>query len=371
MATCMRPISIVFLLVFARSAAAQHSYFPPRHGWQTRTPAQSGFNEVQLDAAIAYAKTMVDTLRTDSAGIANARPSEAPHNATIGPWLTPRGPEGGLIVRNGYIVAQWGDARKPDMTFSVTKSFLSTIAGLAFDAGLIESVTDTVSHDVPIPEFTKDPHNARITWHQLLNQTSEWQGTLWDKPDWADRYNPQTGKRPVLEPGTKWTYNDVRVNVLSLALLNLWRRPLPQVLREMVMDPIGASGTWRWWGYNNSWIDLDGLRVQSVSGGGHWGGGMHINTEDMARYGLLFLRNGEWAGKQLLSERWIAMATAPTAAKEDYGYLWWLGPGGAFSARGAGGNYIYVNRALDLVVVLRWTRDFKGVITRIENSMSR
>ncbi len=368
---------VVFCLAPA-GAAAQQTYYPARAVWERHSPAEAGFDAGKLQAAIDYAKTSADPQLTDSASIANARPNEAPYNVVIGPWLAQRGPEGGMVIRGGYIVAAWGEPKKIDMTFSVTKSFLSTVAGIAFDAGLIRNVFDTVARVTQIPEFTSDPHNARITWHQLLNQTSEWQGTLWDKPDWADRFNPQQGRRPVLEPGTQWTYNDTRVNVLALALLNVWRRPLPQVLKEKIMDPIGASSTWRWWGYQNSWVDLDGLRIQSVSGGGHWGGGMQINAEDMARFGLLMLRKGKWQDRQLISERWIAMATSPTNVRPNYGYLWWLNTNGvvktaskqAFSAQGQGGNYIFVDPGKDLVVVLRWTRDYAGVIDRIIQAMT-
>jgi CubicO group peptidase (beta-lactamase class C family) len=105
--------------------------------------------------------------------------------------------------------------------------------------------------------------------------------------------------------GYVWEYNDVRVNALALAATSVWRKPLPQVLKQYIMDPIGASNTWRWTGYRNAWIVLDGQAVQSVSGGGHWGGGMFINAYDMARYGLLTLHRGNWNGKQLLSEQWI------------------------------------------------------------------
>ena len=80
---------------------------------------------------------------------------------------------------------------------------------------------------------------------------------------------------------------------LALLATNLWRNPLPKILKENVMDPIGASNTWRWHGYKNSWIVLDGQNIQSVSGGGHWGGGMFINALDHARFGYLFLRNGD------------------------------------------------------------------------------
>ena len=366
------------ILLTASNAVAQSTYYPARDAWEQRAPAQAGFDAAKLRAAIDYARTVADTTRTDSASIANARPNEAPYNTVVGPWVDKRGGQSGILIRGGYIVAEWGDTRKVDMTFSATKSYLSTVAGLALDAGLIHSVTDTVSRDVPIPEFTSDAHNARITWHQLLNQTSEWQGTLWGKPDWADRYNPRLGKRPVKEPGSAWTYNDVRVNVLALAVLNVWRRPLPEVLREKIMDPIGASPTWRWHGYNNSWVVLDGLQMQSVSGGGHWGGGMHISTRDHARFGLLLLRNGKWQGKPLISERWIRLATAPTDVRPGYGYMWWLNADGtipsaprtAFWAAGNGGNYIYVDREHDLVVVLRWTRDVNGVIARVLASLA-
>ena len=368
---------LCFALLLAAAPASAQQYFPARDQWATRTPAQLGFNPERLQTAIDFAQASVDSTRTDSASIANARPNEAPYNTVIGPWLAERGGESGIVIRGGYIVAEWGDTKKVDMTFSATKSYLSTVAGLAFDAGLIRSVMDTVARVLPIPEFTSDAHNARITWHNLLNQTSEWQGTLWSKPDWADRFNPRQGKRPVKEPGNAWTYNDVRVNVLALALLNVWRRPLPEVLREKIMDPIGASSTWKWWGYNNSYVNIDGKQMQSVSGGGHWGGGLHISARDHARFGLLFLRNGNWGDKQLISGRWIALATAPTDVRPGYGYLWWLNtdgtiptaPRSAFWAAGAGGNYIYIDREHDLVVVLRWTRNFNDVIARVLASL--
>ena len=170
------------------------------------------------------------------------------------------------------------------------------------------------------------PHNQSITWEHLLRQTSDWQGTLWGKPDWADRPEGEAGEWPnrtLYEPGTHYKYNDVRVNVLALAALQVWRRPLPEVLREEIMEPIGASTTWRWYGYENSWVDIDGQKVQSVTGGGHWGGGMFINAWDMARFGYLFLRNGKWKDRQIVSEKWIADGADARARERDYGYANW------------------------------------------------
>jgi CubicO group peptidase (beta-lactamase class C family) len=82
------------------------------------------------------------------------------------------------------------------------------------------------------------------------------------------------------------------VNLLAYSLLEVIRKPLPVVLRERIMDPIGASTTWRWYGYDNSFVNIDGQMIESVSGGGHFGGGIFINTLDQARFGLLFLRKG-------------------------------------------------------------------------------
>jgi CubicO group peptidase (beta-lactamase class C family) len=178
----------------------------------------------------------------------------------------------------------------------------------------------------------------------------------------ADRSQWTTRKRNP--PGASYKYNDVRVNVLALAALHVWRRPLPQVLKETIMDPIGASPTWRWYGYENSFVVLDGQVMQSVSGGGHWGGGVFIDAYDMARFGYLTLRRGRWKDRQLLSEKWIGMALTPTPAQADYGFMNWynnrsrnqspFAPANSFAHVGAGTNYVYVDPENDLVVVLRW-----------------
>jgi CubicO group peptidase (beta-lactamase class C family) len=130
------------------------------------------------------------------------------------------------------------------------------------------------------------------------------------------------------------------------------------------MDLIGASNTWRWYGYRNAWIVLDGQPVQSVSGGGHWGGGMFINAYDMARFGLLTLHKGAWNGRQLISQQWIQQALTPTTAQPTYGYMNFFintdkkflpsAPASAFVHVGNGTNAIYVDPEHDLVMVVRW-----------------
>jgi len=364
------------------SAGAQDQvYFPgPGDDWALRTAQEAGFDAGRLSRAIEFAIANESTAPRDLARSLEISWAREPHDELVGP-TKPRGDMTGMIVRNGYIVAEWGDTRRVDMTFSVTKSFLSTTVGLAYDRGLIRSVTDTVLPYVPTEHFASE-HNRRITWDHLLRQTSDWEGTLWDKPDWADRppRDVPLGEHIARErnsPGSVYKYNDVRVNVLAFAALQVWRTPLPQVLREHVMDPIGASNTWRWHGYDNSWVLLDGQMIQSVSGGGHWGGGMFISARDQARFGYLTLQRGMWGDRRILSDEWFDMALSPTPAEPTYGFMnfflntdgarWSNAPETAFAHLGSGTNMVYVDPEHDLVVVARWIQgsainEFLGLV---------
>ena len=126
------------------------------------------------------------------------------------------------------------------------------------------------------------------------------------------------------------------------------------------MDPIGASNSWRWYGYENSWINLDGVMIQSVSGGGHNGGGIFINSEDHARFGLLYLNDGVWNNKRIISKEWIDKSLNPSNTNSEYGFMWWLNtewnnlPDNLYYGSGFGGNYIVVIPDENMVVVGRW-----------------
>lgn len=370
----------------------QGKYYPPAGAWERRSPEQSGFDVAKLKEAVDFAiANEAKAPRSQELGQAQTFGRE-PFGEAIG-LFKDRGDATGLIISGGRIVTEWGSPDRVDMSHSVTKSFLSSVVGLAFDRKLIRSLQDRAAEysTVTLPyvpgqrfdraeEFGKQqhidlfagPHNSKITWEHLLRQTSDWEGTLWGKPDWADRPDRDattwlTRKRN--EPGAVYEYNDVRVNVLALAALNVWRRPLPEVLRENLMDPIGASNTWRWFGYENSFVVLDGRIVQSVSGGGHWGGGMFINAYDMARFGLLTARGGRWGERQLLSAEFVRQARTPTAAQPTYGFMNWFlntdrkfypaAPASAFAHIGNGTNLIYVDPENDLVIVARWIENGK------------
>lgn len=390
MQTIFRTFFVLFIL--ALTANAQSTYVPTAGAWERRTPEAARFDAVKLKEAVDFAIANESKApRSQELGQAQTFGRE-PFGEGIG-LFKDRGEPTGLIIRNGYIVAAWGEPERVDMTHSVTKSFLSAVVGLAYDRRLIRSLQDragdysavTLTYDPQqrfakaenfgkqqyIDLFTSD-HNRKITWEHLLRQTSDWEGTIWGKPDWADRPDRDASSwlaRKRNAPGTVYEYNDVRVNVLALAALNVWRRPLPEVLREYVMDEIGASNTWRWFGYENSFVVLDGRVIQSVSGGGHWGGGMFINAYDMARFGLLTSRNGRWGTKQLLSDDFIRQARTPTSVQPTYGFMNWFlntdqkyypsAPASAFVHVGNGTNIIYVDPDNDIVLVARWIENAK------------
>jgi CubicO group peptidase (beta-lactamase class C family) len=400
---------VAALAAFAPPTAAVAQHFTPAPGdaWERRDPAAAGMNATRLREAVTFAIEGESAAPRDLELAHYQTFGREPFGDAIGPF-SPRGDPTGVILRGGYIVAEWGDPHRVDMTFSVTKSFLATTVGLAFDEGLIPDLHAPVHRAMapvlPVereggsryraerfgePKFLHPfdtPHNRTVTWDHLLRQTSDWEGTLWGKPEWADRPARETSEWLRAErfaPGTQYEYNDVRVNVLALAALNVWRRPLPEVLRERVMDPIGASRSWRWVGYENSWVVLDGRAVESVSGGGHWGGGMFISARDLARFGYLMQRQGRWGDRQLISREFLAAATTPTPVQPGYGFMNFFlntgreflpsAPESAVAHMGAGNNMVYVDVENDLVIVARWIERaaLDGLVQRVIGSIER
>jgi CubicO group peptidase (beta-lactamase class C family) len=374
----VRAFPLAVALLLASSIACAADYLPPPGDkWETHTPAQEGFDATKLQAAIDFAVAHEAKVSPALDGVIDQRDLRitiplqfaGPFSDPIGP-LAPHAPANGIVIRHGYIVAEWGDTHAVDMTHSVTKTFLSAVAGIAFDKHMIRDVNDRVLDTVhPSPDFEL-PHNQPITWDEMLRQTSGWIGTMWGKPWWADRpgKNPwdelAAGPPPV---GKEWKYSDVRVNALALALTCLWKRPLPDVLKQYVMDPIGASGAWHWEHYDNAFVTIDGKRIAVPPGGGHWGGGMFISARDLARMGLLGLNNGRWGDRQVLSDAWIKLSKTPTGPNPGYGYMNWflntdrkLAPAAREDSvmfLGNGDNIVFIDYEHDTVAVVRWIDD--------------
>ncbi|MCW5516310.1 serine hydrolase domain-containing protein [Muriicola sp. Z0-33] len=365
-------LAICFLVINLISAQEGY-YFPDRNAsWASAPPSAFNINEQELDEAVNFAENNEYSGSRDLRIAILKGFEREPFHEILGPTKKRGGPAG-IILKKGRIIRTWGDIKRVDMTFSVTKSFLSTVAGLAVDKGLIASTNDKVGDYLWDGTF-EGAHNSKINWGHLLQQNSDWTGELWGGKDWADRPPRQGGIddwkfRKLNEPGTVMEYNDVRVNVLAYALTHVWRKPLPMVLKEELMDKIGASTTWRWHGYKNAWTEIDGIQMKSVTGGGHSGAGIFINAEDMARFGLLFLNEGRWKSEQLISPEWIREATTPSTPNVNYGYMWWLNKKSKrywsglseelYYAAGFGGNFIVIDKQNDLVVVTRWLEPSK------------
>jgi hypothetical protein len=386
----MRKLLTLLCLLLAINAIAQKNpYYPSAKNWEHKSPTFFSIDTNRIKQAIAFAVEH-ETSQPRNLWLSQAMQfGKEPFSDPVGP-MAERGPAGGIIIYKGYIIAEWGNTSAVEMTNSVTKSMVSSVVGLAYDRGLISSLDDKVYTYLPPVEIAlqstntnenpiakksfiypfETEHNRKITWDHLLRQTSDWEGVLWGKPDWADRPSDKPAEwttRKRFEPGTVYKYNDTRVNALALAATLVFRKPLPEVLRENVMNPIGASNTWAWTGYQNAWIVVDGKMVQSVSGGGHFGGGLFMNAMDMGRFGLLTLRKGNWNGTQILSEEWIRKATTPTPANTGYGFMNYFlntdrkmypsAPATAYAHIGNGTNAIYVDQENDLVAVVRWIDD--------------
>jgi CubicO group peptidase (beta-lactamase class C family) len=372
-------LAVLATIAFAPAVAAQKSYFPPKGEWKTARAGDVGMDSAKLQAAVDFALANPATWDFE-------RDQVRTFGTPLGPVPKTRAGTNGIILRHGYIVAQFGDVTANDPVYSVAKSFLSTVAGVAVDRGLIRNVND------PVADYIHDggydsPHNRLISWKNHLQQTSEWEGNMFGKNSHFIGHeqfgNGERKPRALQAPGTYYEYNDVRINRFSLSLARLFGTAVPDVLKSAIMDPIGASSEWRWVPYDNSQVEINGKTVGSVSGGTRWGGGLWINSMDLARFGLLVLNKGKWQDRQLVSSKWFADAVTPSGISgTDYGYLWWLNtqkrqwpnaPASSFAALGNGSNTIWIDPDHDIVVVWHWHRNsaMDGMFSRVVASVTQ
>jgi CubicO group peptidase (beta-lactamase class C family) len=353
----------VVALAAGRDTGAQSAapYYPPAGSWAKKAPAELGMDPALLAEAVKFAESRESTREMDFSD------QERIFGSLLGSVPTKRARTNGLVVYKGYVVAEFGDTTWVDPTYSVAKSMMATVAGIAVRDGKI-TVDDAVGKTVRDGGYDS-PRNAEVTWKMHLQQETEWEGEMWGKKhDFVGKEAFGEGERKPRElqrPGTHYEYNDVRINRLGLSLLRTFKKPVPEVFRDEIMDVIGASNAWKWVPYHNSYVDIEGRRTASVSGGTRWGGGVWIHSWDMARFGYLWLRGGKWGDRQVLQPAFVKAAVSPSAHGPDYGYLWWLNtqgknypglPNNAYGARGAGSNTITISPDHDLVVVWRWHR---------------
>src|SRR5207247_4830380 len=192
-----RGLAIAGLLLVSLCVNAQSVYYPDAL-WQRKTPAEAGINAALLKGAIDFAVASESRNPRDLTLNHYQTFGREPFGSAIGP-IKDRGDQTGVVVHRGYIVAEWGEPSRVDMTHSVTKSMLSSIVGVAYDRGMIRSLDDPVRDYVgpvlvynpnPVGNKTEGlgrgdlifpfdtPHNRTLTWDHMLRQVSDWEGVL-------------------------------------------------------------------------------------------------------------------------------------------------------------------------------------------------
>src|SRR5215831_19037789 len=170
--TGLRLVALLAALLATTALAAD--YFPPRGSWEKKAPVELGFDAAKLKEAIDYAVANENPSSKDVAEeLRNTFGKREPNFKIIGPTQT-RAALNGIVIHRGYVAAEWGETARSDMAHSVTKTFLTTVVGLAWQRGLIRDLDDRVSSYLPSAERAQlfgNEHNTTITWDHLLRQT--------------------------------------------------------------------------------------------------------------------------------------------------------------------------------------------------------
>ncbi len=248
---------------------------------------------------------------------------------------------------NGY------DHNSTVTSFSIAKSFTSALVGMAISEGYINSVEDPVTKYVP-ELLDKDSRYKNITLRNLLTMSSgiryEERGMPWSD-DAAVYYSPNLRSvaisSPITgEPGKEFHYNNYHPLLMGLVLERSTKRPVAQYLEEKIWKPLGmeAPGSWS--------LDSEKDRFEKMESG------INGRAIDFAKFGRLFLNNGNWNGKQLIPAAWVDESTridTSTDPAPDYQYFWWVNAQlmdkHHFLAAGNHGQYIYIVPEQNLLFV--------------------
>jgi CubicO group peptidase (beta-lactamase class C family) len=268
-----------------------------------------------------------------------------------------------MLLRHGHVLAEgwWAPyhATAPHSLFSLSKSFTSTAVGLAISEGKL-SLDDEVLKFFPDDAPAEPSNNLKaMRVSDLLRMSTGHQtepGRRSDQP-WTKTFLAQ----PVsFKPGTHFLYNTSATYMLSAIVQKSTGTTLLDYLRPRLFEPLGIEHpTWD-------------ASPQGISAGGY---GLSIRTEDIARFGQLYLQKGKWQGKQLVPEAWVEAATARqtsngSSPKSDwdqgYGYQFWRCRNGSYRGDGAFGQYCIVLPEQDAVIAITsGVRDMQAVLNLI------
>ncbi|MER3389332.1 MAG: serine hydrolase [Microcella sp.] len=260
-----------------------------------------------------------------------------------------------IVIRDDAIIAEWygngADAQATQTSFSMAKSYVATLVGIAIDEGAISSADDPITQYVP-ELLQSDPRFARITLDHLLTMSSGIsyveQGLPWSD-DATTYYAPDLraaalAARIAGEPGEEWLYNNYNPLLLGLVLERATGESVAAFAERTLWRRIGTEGEGSW--------SLDSER----SGFEKMESGVNARAIDFAKLGRLALREGEWEGERIVDAQWMRDATSARGPSHEYGRFWWVADEGGtgradFFARGNFGQFIYVAPETDTIIV--------------------
>jgi CubicO group peptidase (beta-lactamase class C family) len=264
------------------------------------------------------------------------------------------------IIVDGRILDEWGETARRFNVHSIRKSFLSALYGPHVRSGRIDLSRTMANLGIDDNEPSLTEAEKAATLHDLIRARSGiYHPALYETAS----MKAARPKRWSHEPGTFWYYNNWDFNVLGTVFERQVKNSLFREFKERIAEPIGMQ---------DYTVD-DGSYVTGADSV-YAAYPFRMTARDMARFGLLFLRQGVWRGRQIIPADWVKESTtsySDAGASGGYGYLWWVAvdgrhlpgvrlPDRSYSARGAGGHYILVIEPYDLVIVHRVNTDISG-----------
>lgn len=321
---CVCSIVLLFLLM-APSLRAQSNSVPGAEWQQLKSPEQAGWSREKLDGIQQYIQEIGST--------------------------------SAMIVQHGTVVAAWGDVKRRSNLHSCRKSLLSALIGIAVAEGKIhpdETLAELGLDDKP-PSLTTEEKQATVR-DLLKARSGVYHPTVYETKGMEEKKPP----RGSHAPGTFWYYNNWDFNALGFIYEQATGMKIFDAFYQKIAQPIGMQD---FRPRDGEYITGGDTRFPAYI--------FNMSARDFARFGLLYLRHGEWNGAQVVPRDWVAESTHPYSDTESggYGYLWWTSdsasgdradiqfPKGCFWAEGHLGQYAVVVPSLDLVIVNRVDSD--------------
>lgn len=264
-----------------------------------------------------------------------------------------------LILRGGDILLEYGDMQQRFLCHSMRKSFLSALIGIQAARGDVDLSLTLAELDISDVSPLSDIERGATLYDLLTARSGIYHPANYETP-WMTRIKPPRHSQP---PGCQWSYNNWDFNALGSAYRQLTGLDIHQAFFEQIAQPIGMTD----FRPQDGWMEPGTLSIHSAYP-------FRLSTRDLARFGQLFLQQGDWRGAQVIPAPWVRQSLMPyshAGERGAYGYMWWLArdgvalpgcdlPDGSFFAYGAGGHYCLVLPALDAVVAHRVNTDFAG-----------